>query len=257
MSMTMIARKASKAALTPLGWPGRRRPGDVVILLYHRVGPSPSEIELGASAFERQLEYLAINERVLTLDQALMGEEGGVVVTFDDGTRDFHETVVPLLVQHGVPAMLYLATSWVGSDGSESLTWQQIRDAKATGFVTIGSHTHTHADLSRTSDAETESEMRVSKELIEDELGVACRHFAYPWAVRSPAADRAARMHFDSAAVDAWRTNRAERIDPHRLGRVPVLRSDGDVFFRRKVAGALDSEAWLYRALGRGPWGRG
>ncbi len=34
--------------------------------------------------------------------------------------------------------------------------------------------------------------MRRSKELIEDRLGAACRHFAYPWGVGSPAADATA-----------------------------------------------------------------
>jgi hypothetical protein len=99
--------------------------------------------------------------------------------------------------------------------------------------------------------------MRRSKDLIEERLGTACTHFAYPWAVGSPAADRVARRLFRTAALDAWRTNRAGRIDPHRLGRVPILRSDGRFFFRRKVKGELDSESLLYRALGRGPWGRG
>ena len=98
--------------------------------------------------------------------------------------------------------------------------------------------------------------MRRSKELIEDRLGVDCQHFAYPWAVGGGPADRVARRLFRTAALDAWRTNRAGRIDPYRIGRVPTVQSDGRFFFRRKVRGELDSEAWLYRALGRGPWGR-
>ena len=84
--------------------------------------------------------------------------------------------------------------------------------------------------------------MRRSKELIEDRLGTACRHFAYPWGVGSPAADAVARRLFDTAAIDGWRTNRWGAIDPHRLGRTPILRSDGTVFFRVKVRGMLDSE---------------
>ncbi len=96
--------------------------------------------------------------------------------------------------------------------------------------------------------------MRRSKELIEDRLGVPCRHFAYPYAVGSACADRAARRLFDSAALEAWRTNRLGRLDPHRLGRTPVLRSDGHAFFRAKVRGLLDAEALLYRSFGRGPW---
>jgi peptidoglycan/xylan/chitin deacetylase (PgdA/CDA1 family) len=256
-----LARKASKAAVTPLGWLGRRRPGDVVVLLYHRVGPSSSEIELSSGAFERQLVELAANERVLPLDDVLAGDhDGGVVVTFDDGYRDFHDVVLPLLVRYRTPAALYLATGLVANGAAtpqrDALTWTQLREAVDTGFVTVGSHTHGHTDLSKTSEAEANEEMRRSKDLIEDHLQTTCNHFAYPWAVGSPAADRAARRLFRTAALDAWRTNRAGRIDPYRLGRVPILRSDGQFFFRRKVLGELDSEAWLYRALGRGPWRR-
>jgi peptidoglycan/xylan/chitin deacetylase (PgdA/CDA1 family) len=129
-----------------------------------------------------------------------------------------------------------------------------LRDAVDTGLVTVGSHTHGHVDLSRADERQADEEMRRSKELIEDRLGVACRHFAYPWAVGSDAADRVARRLFASAAVDAWRTNHRGRTDPHRLGRTPILRSDGSLFFRAKVRGLLDGERVAYRLLRRGPW---
>lgn len=250
-------RTLSKAAVLPFGLPARRRADDVVILLYHRVGTGSTQIELSAEQLDRQLAFLADTGLAIRLDEAL-GGRGGVVVTFDDGTRDFHEAALPLLVRHRVPAVLYLATGGVanGSPDPAAITWSMLEECVATGLVTVGSHTHTHANLTTASEQEAEDEMRRSKDLIEDRLGVACRHFAYPWAVAGPAADRAARRLFDSAAWDAWRTNRAGRIDPHRLGRVPVLRDDGGFFFRRKAAGQLDTEAWLYRALGRGPWGK-
>jgi peptidoglycan/xylan/chitin deacetylase (PgdA/CDA1 family) len=249
-----IPRKAAKAAVAPAGLFRRRREGDVVILLYHRVGDGTGEIELPERKLDRQLAHIASADRVLTLNEALgNGHRGGLVVTFDDGTRDFHERVVPLLIRHGVPVTLYLATGMVSGDG---LSWSALADDVATGLVTVGSHTHSHADLSRADEATAEEEMRRSKELIEDRLAVWCRHFAYPWAVGGPAADRVARRLFDSAALDAWRTNRRGRIEQYRLGRTPVLASDGFAFFRAKARGMLDAEALLYRALGRGPWGR-
>jgi peptidoglycan/xylan/chitin deacetylase (PgdA/CDA1 family) len=257
-----FARKAVKAAVLPGGIVTRRRPGDVVILLYHRVGGAGGgEIDLPAATFERQLEALAERDRVLTLEQAVAGGAGGVVVTVDDGYRDFHDTVLPLLVRHRVPAVLYLATSLVAGERTglqrpDALTWSQLAEAEATGLVTVGAHTHGHTDLSRALESVCRDEMARSKELVEDRLGVACRHFAYPWAVGSPTADRVARGLFDTAALDAWRTNRAGAIDPWRLGRVPVLRSDGMGFFRAKVKGRLDGEALAYRVLGRGPWSR-
>lgn len=126
----------------------------------------------------------------------------------------------------------------------------------SSGFVTVESHTHSHISLSSAPEREAEDEIRRSKELMEDRLGAPCRHFAYPFAVGSAGADRAARRLFDTAVVDAWRTNRRGSTDPHRLGRTPILRSDGRMFFRAKVRGLPEHEASLYRALGRGPWRR-
>jgi peptidoglycan/xylan/chitin deacetylase (PgdA/CDA1 family) len=204
------------------------------------------------------MAWLAATGRVRTLDEAIArGGPGGVVVTVDDGLADFHTHVVPALVRHGVPALLYLATGLVdgGSNGAgaEALSWDDLAEDVATGLVTVGAHTHNHVDLSRASEDVARDEMRRSKELIEDRLGVACRHFAYPWAVSSPASERVAAELFDTAAL-LWRTNRAPLADRHRLGRTPVLRSDGPFFFRAKVAGRLDREALLYRVLRRGPW---
>ncbi|MGH2659741.1 MAG: polysaccharide deacetylase family protein, partial [Actinomycetota bacterium] len=191
----------------------------------------------------------------------LAARGGGVVLTIDDGFRDFHDHVVPLLLQYRLPALLYLATGLV-ADGHRSpsspdaLTWSMVRDAVGTGLVTIGAHTHNHVDLSRLPEREAEKEMRRSKETIEDRLGMPCRHFAYPWGRGSAGADRAARQLFETAALVAWKTNRRTGLDRHRLGRTPILRSDGRVFFRAKLLGLLDSEALVYRVLRRGPWGR-
>jgi polysaccharide deacetylase len=260
MSMS-IARKAVKVAALPFGAFESRRRGDLCILLYHRIGDGGGEIDLPAHMFERHLEFLVGSGEVRSLDEALGDARGGVVLTFDDGYRDFPERVVPLLVRYGVPAVLYLATGLVNGDGhpgatGDALTWSQLVDVTSTGLVTVGAHTHSHRALSRISEDVAEDEMRRSKDLIEDRLGIACRHFAYPFAVGSPAADAVARRLFESAALDAWKTNRRGDLDRYRLGRTPVLRSDGQLFFRAKVRGLLDGEALAYRALGRGPWGK-
>ena len=249
-----IGRKTGRAALLPLGLTNRRRRGDVVILCYHRIGSGQRGIDVSGTAFRRQLDLLAETGLVRPLDEALASPQGGVVITVDDGYRDFSDHVVPLLVERRLSVVLYLATSLVASDGThradagDALTWTMLREAVETGVVTIGSHTHGHVDLSERAASEVEAEMRTSKELIEDNLGVACRHFAYPWGRASTVAERSAKQLFDTAALVGWRINRRGAIDPYNLGRVPIHRSDGRVFFRAKTLGLLDSEAPVYRA---------
>ncbi len=259
MSLSSLALKAAKTSMLPLGLAGGRRDGDAVILLYHRVGAGGREVDLSAGAFERQMAALAKGGQARSLDAALEEGSGGVVVTFDDGYRDFYDHALPLLRCYRIPALLYLQTGLVAEEragrcSGEHLSWSHLQEATATGLVTVGAHTHTHPDLSRTPEPEAEEEMRRCRELIEDRLGLACPHFAYPFAVASAGAERAARRLFSTAAIGVWKINRCGRVDPYRLGRTPVLRSDGGWLFAAKMQGRLNGEALLYRAFGRGPW---
>lgn len=263
MSLSTIGRRAIKAACLPLGL-SRLGRNDLVLLIYHRVGDGTREIDLKVDEFESQVRYLSTHHRLLTLDEALLpGRPGGVVLTFDDGYADFIQQVVPLLESYRVPALLYLATGLVGTghlDGlpeSSPLTWDELREVTSSGLVTVGAHTHTHANLARTDELTVERELRMSKDLIEDNLGVRCEHFAYPWGATSPAAEALVERNFHSAALGNWRNNRSESMDPQRLGRTPVVRSDGQVFLRAKARGLLEREGAVYRLLGRGPWGQG
>ena len=253
-----LGRKGVKAAMLPLGALHPRREGDVVVLLYHRVGVGDREIDMPLDVFDEQMRLLKRKDRILSLDAALEDQEGGVVVTFDDGYRDFHDHVLPVLERLEIPALLYLASGAVAGEdhdaGDQALTWPLLERALATGLVAAGAHTHSHANLSDASESEAEAEMRRNKDLVERHLGVACRHFAYPWGVASDGARRAAERVFETSALDSWKTNRRGAIDRQRLGRIPILRSDGTRFFRAKTRGLLDSEAIAYRLLRRGPW---
>lgn len=61
-----------------------------------------------------------------------------------------------------------------------SLSWDQIREMKASGLVTFGAHTHTHKILGRCNLDAVHAELALSKSIIEDRLGQSCDHFCYP-----------------------------------------------------------------------------
>ena len=243
----------------------RRPSGGVVVLIYHRVGAaSGSQVDLPVELFRRQIAALAESGSVLTLDDAVAqlsapggpDDAPGVVVTFDDGTADFVDVALPILAEHGVPATLYVATAHVEDQrdfpgGGSPVSWAGLADSVASGLVTIGSHTHTHALLDRAPDAAVDDELDRSVGLIGERLGVDARHFAYPKAVAgSSYADRAVRERFTSAALAGGRANRAP-VDLHRLARTPIQVSDGYRWFERKAAGGMALEEQLRTALNR------
>jgi peptidoglycan/xylan/chitin deacetylase (PgdA/CDA1 family) len=180
-----------------------------------------------------------------------------VVVTFDDGTADFVDVVVPVLERHHVPATLYLATEFVEDrlpfpGDVPAVTWQGLADACATGLVDVGSHTHRHSLLDKLPPREVDEELDRSVALIGDRLGHAPADFAYPKSVLgSPAAEAAIRHRFRSAALGGSRPNRYGATDPYRLARSPIQASDGMRWFRAKVAGGLALEGTLRAVLDR------
>ena len=238
------------------------RPG-VVVLLYHRVGAhSGVEVDLPRALFAEQMA--AIADRAATLDHALSALAGPppggvdpVVVTFDDGTADFVDEALPVLVEHRVPALLYVATQFIDEaqsfpDAGTPASWPGLADAVSTGLVTIGSHTHSHLLLDRADPAVVAAELDRSCALIEDRLGVAADHFAYPKAVPgSSAAEAMVRERFRSAALAGTRPNRYGATDPYRLARSPIQVSDGMRWFDAKVGGGMGLEDQLRRVLNR------
>lgn len=205
---------------------------------------------------------LADERRATTLDQSLelvagapVSERDPVVVTFDDGTADFADSAFPVLERHGIPAVLYVATSFVEDQrrfahNGVPLSWATLRDLAASGLVTIGSHTHTHALLDRADIKAAASELDRSIAVLEDRLGIEPRHFAYPKGVPgSPSAVSAVRARFASAALADVGVNRYGRTDPYRLARSPIQASDGMRWFARKLNGGLALEGTLRRAI--------
>jgi peptidoglycan/xylan/chitin deacetylase (PgdA/CDA1 family) len=244
----------------------------VVVLIYHRVGGgSGTEVDLPPEAFDEQMAWLAARGRVVALDDAVAQlaagddgavdaaapDEGPIVVTFDDGTADLADVATPILVRHGVPATVYLATRFVDEgldfpDNGTPLSWAAVRDMAATGLLTFGSHTHAHLLLDRLPPAEAVDELDRSKDLIEHHVGAPAHHFAYPKAVAASAeVEPLVRSRYRSAALGGNRPNPYRGTDVHRLSRTAVQVSDGAAFFVRKARGGMALEDSLRRGLNR------
>jgi len=257
------AVKATAAVVDRLRSPAR----GIVVLLYHRVGGrTGQEMDLPLDLFERQMEMLS-GRRVVSLDESIDLLTGGsddldggpppIVVTFDDGTADFVEIALPLLVRWQIPSTLYVATKYV-DEGREfpglgrPVSWKALREVVSTGLVTVGSHTHSHALLDRLPPSRVREELDSSVSLITERLDVRCDHFAYSKAIAGYGeAEEVVRRTFVSAAVGGNRANVPGRTDLHRLARSPIQVSDQMRWFNAKLNGGLAFEESVRRTLNR------
>ncbi len=157
----------------------------VPILLYHHISP---DREITSQAFEMQMRHLLDQGyeclSMSDLVKVTRGEKAvtrpSFVLTFDDGYADNAEHAFPIIKKLSLKATIYLVTECIGKEGF--LTWEQIKDMKASGLVTFGSHTETHRHfIRRESYQNIQDELSKSKSAIESQLGAPCDHLAWPW----------------------------------------------------------------------------
>ena len=115
-------------------WVCRRLSDDHVrVLMYHRFAPGEGNVDrLGAKHFAKQLAYMAKYHRFWSADQHIDSYTAGrkvtgspVVLTIDDGYKDFEEIVLPLLSDYEVNPILFVVPDFVS--GSFWFWWDKLR----------------------------------------------------------------------------------------------------------------------------------
>lgn len=128
-----------------------RRPAEaldgVPVFCYHLVEPD---------AFEADLRFLAKNGYRTVRPGELVGylngiaelPERSVLLSFDDGPRNFYDVAFPLLRQYGAnalgfiaPALHTRASSADDSNHARPMTWEELETVHASGLVEFHSHT--------------------------------------------------------------------------------------------------------------------
>lgn len=92
------------------------------ILMYHRISKDENGGGIPINQFRRQVEVIKKYFTPMTLKDLMRAHEAGdipehaVVVTFDDGYRDFADIAYPILQEAGVPVTLFITTGFVNGD---------------------------------------------------------------------------------------------------------------------------------------------
>ena len=171
-------------------------PTGVPILEYHMISEvDPEEgwtYNVPPEEFRQQLDYLQQQGYTTITPLEFMKAKKGkfdlpekpIILSFDDGYENNYTTMLPILEEHGMKAVVYMATNSIGKPNY--LNWQQLREMQDRG-VEIGSHTANHQPLTHLDQKKQEEEMKLSKLLLEWNGIRTVFSFSYPNGEFSPA----------------------------------------------------------------------
>jgi peptidoglycan/xylan/chitin deacetylase (PgdA/CDA1 family) len=167
----------------------------VPILMYHRIDylrptlpPMTRRLTVDPGEFARQMHWL-VAHGFHTLTQRELYDalfEGRtlparpVLITFDDGYRDVLGKASPVLAQLGLHATAYVISGRLAGADPSFLTAPQLRALERRG-IEIGSHTITHAPLTRLDDEHALRELVASRRTLARAVGHDVPWFAYPY----------------------------------------------------------------------------
>ncbi len=168
----------------------------VPILLYHYVeyNHDPNDtIRMGLTVtpfwLERQLQFLRSNNYVTVSPAQLVAAVNSgrtlppksVMLTFDDGYRDFYTDAYPLLLKYKAKATIFVIPGFL--DRPNFMYTRQLQEiaTQSSGLITIGAHTVHHAALTSEKTTKAWDEVYGSKEGLEKIIGRKVEVFAYPY----------------------------------------------------------------------------
>jgi peptidoglycan/xylan/chitin deacetylase (PgdA/CDA1 family) len=233
------------------------------ILMYHAIDSNQGDrLTVTPEKFAAQMAYLSTNGfSVVSLERALLDLKSGtnrdrsVVLTFDDGYRDFLTNALPVLESYKFPATMFVVTRadeahWQrNGDKKPLLSKDDLKQIKDRG-VSLGSHTATHCDLTSLTDDALTSELIESRDALAD-LGETFIPFAYPGGTFTQRErDAVERAGYDCGVIVGGRWGNGPETDRFLLKREPMLASDSLDWFRKRVNGFYEAHYLMARARG-------
>ncbi|MEZ5897595.1 MAG: polysaccharide deacetylase family protein [Parvularculaceae bacterium] len=252
----------------------------IPVLTYHSISDEPGPTSIPLSVFSEQMKAIADSGvTVLDLDQFLAWRKGeleisqpSVAITFDDAFRDYADAAYPVMARLGFPSCVFAPSAVLGSSENwyganerrrplmDLATVKELSD----GLASFGSHTRTHADLTKISGDTLIAEIADSKHELEDRLGKPVRHFAPPYGHSNKAArDEIARHYASSFGVRLGKADRNApifdfpRIEMHYYRDLPrwweFLTGRGGAYFeiRRAARGVREAAEKALRPSAR------
>lgn len=177
-----------------------------------------------------------------------------VVLTFDDGYKDFYTEAFPILQKYNFTSTVFIPTGFINKEGKSGLrnkshlSWSEIIELERKG-ITFGSHTVSHKQMEFLNKNEIKREVMESKIVIEEKIGKSVDFFSYPFAFP----ERNLNFHkFLSYVLEKYGYKNGvctiigtvhNRGDKFFLKRIPINSNDDICFFKAKLEGNYD---WMH-----------
>ena len=237
-----------------------------MILCYHgvtkRAERSPNDkygLHVRVDRFMKHLDHLQRHYHVISLREFVDASRANrrlpphsVVLTFDDGYRNFLTVAASSLAERNLPASVFLITDsvrndqsdgppreWAAADDEAFLSWAEVRYLREQRGVDFGSHTCSHHKLSTLSTEEAEKEMQGSQAAIAAQLNASDFALAYPYGDYSPFVVEQARAMGYSCALTTDDGANLPTANMYALRRTLVGDDDDEATFAVRVSGLV------------------
>ncbi|MBO5145419.1 MAG: polysaccharide deacetylase family protein [Lachnospiraceae bacterium] len=173
--------------------------GKIPILAYHSITDQDSDISVSIDRFSLQMKYLyeqgfktITNEQLLQLREGekVLRQRKVVMITFDDGYKDFLDIAVPIMEKYKFSATVFISPELVGKKIQWNkngpifslMNWSDINEVIQRGFE-VGNHTLTHVWLKRIDSDNLKREIDGARVILEKRAGKIIKSFCSPYGV--------------------------------------------------------------------------
>lgn len=163
-------------------------PAEPIMLVFHQLlrGLTFTSTNYPPRRFEQLLRWLAEGG----VFSARRGRGSAVVLSFDDGYRHLVNVLPPLMEQFNFRPHIFVPTAYIGGFNRWDYSYHlrriahldrsSIRRLVGLGAV-LGSHGHTHCELTGLSDSRLATELQWSRATLEDLSGQSVDSVSYPF----------------------------------------------------------------------------
>lgn len=170
----------------------------LINIMYHHIGSDA--LSNSPQIFEEHLKYIKAHfTSVFPSNDKL--PKNPICLIFDDGYFDFYHYAFPLLKKYEIKALLAVPSKYIlktcqtqpkirlsfkhddcykNYESGTFCSFEELKEMQSSGLVKIASHSHSHCDLTDNT-CDLEKELKLSKEILEKNLGGKIENFVYPY----------------------------------------------------------------------------